>query len=116
MTRPSSQPILVVGGAGYVGSHMVKHLVRQGHRVLVVDNLSTGFPDAVQVAGGELIELNLSDATGLDRIFSQQTIGAVMHFASFIQVGESVKDPAKYYQNNLAATLNLLQAMVRFEV
>lgn len=116
MTQPSSRPILVVGGAGYVGSHMVKHLVRQGHRVLVVDNLSTGFSDAVHVAGGELIELDLSDADGLDSIFSQQTIGAVMHFALFIEVGESVKDPAKYYQNNLAATLNLLQAMVRFEV
>lgn len=106
--------ILVVGGAGYVGSHMVQYLLKAGHSVVVADNFSTGFRDALIAAGSPVLaELNISDAAALDRLFSAHQFDAVMHFASFIQVGESVTEPGKYYANNLAATLTLLQAMVK---
>lgn len=101
--------ILVVGGAGYIGSHMVKYLLRAGHRVIVVDNFSTGF--RVALVGGELVELDISDAAGLNALFVSNRIDAVMHFASYIQVGESIEKPSMYYANNLASTLILLQAM-----
>jgi len=101
--------ILVVGGAGYIGSHMVKALLGEGYRVVTLDNLSTGYRDAV--VGGEFIEADLADRGQLERLFSGQTIDAVMHFASFIQVGESVREPAKYYANNVTNTLNLLDTM-----
>ena len=102
--------ILVVGGAGYIGSHMVKTLLGEGYRVVTLDNLSTGYRDAV--VGGEFIEADLADRGQLEQLFSGETIDAVMHFASFIQVGESVQEPAKYYANNVTNTLNLLDAMV----
>ena len=106
--------ILVVGGAGYVGSHMVQYLLKAGHSVVVADNFSTGFRDALIAAGSPVLaELDISDAAALDRLFSAHQFDAVMHFASFIQVGESVTEPGKYYANNLAATLTLLQAMVK---
>ena len=101
--------ILVVGGAGYIGSHMVKILLGEGYRVITLDNLSTGYRDAV--VGGEFIEADLADRGQLEQLFSGETIDAVMHFASFIQVGESVREPAKYYANNVANTLNLLDSM-----
>jgi UDP-glucose 4-epimerase len=107
MTSPS---ILVVGGAGYIGSHMVKLLLGSGYQTLTLDNLSTGYRDAV--LGGEFIHADLADRPALDRLFAEKHIDAVMHFASFIQVGESVKEPAKYYENNVTNTLNLLDAMV----
>ena len=103
--------ILVVGGAGYIGSHMVKHLLRAGHEVIVADNFSTGYRDAL--VGGQLVELDIADAISLDALFGTRKIDVVFHFASFIQVGESVQEPGKYYANNLAATLTLLQAMER---
>lgn len=106
--------ILVVGGAGYIGSHMVKLLLRGEFRTLTLDNLSTGYRDAV--LGGEFIHADLADRATLDRVFSENDIDAVMHFASFIQVGESVKAPAKYYENNVTNTLNLLDAMVAHKV
>lgn len=102
--------ILVVGGAGYIGSHMVKMLLSYGYGVTTFDNLSTGYRDAV--VGGEFIEADLADPAALDRTFRERKIDAVMHFASFIQVGESVREPAKYYANNVTNTLNLLDAMV----
>jgi UDP-glucose 4-epimerase len=105
-----NQTILVVGGAGYIGSHMVKVLLGEGYHVVTLDNLSTGYRDAV--VGGEFIEANLADRGQLERLFSGHTIDAVMHFASFIQVGESVREPAKYYANNVTNTLNLLDTMV----
>lgn len=105
---------LVVGGAGYIGSHMVKQLLGAGHELVVADNFSTGHRSAL--TGGSLVELNIADAQALDALFAGHHFDAVFHFASFIQVGESVAEPAKYYQNNLAATLTLLQAMVRAEV
>jgi len=106
--------ILVVGGAGYIGSHMVKLLARAGHAVTTLDNLSTGHADAVKY--GELVVGDMSDIELLDRLFSFTRFDAVMHFAAFSLVGESVTDPAKYYRNNVANTLNLLDAMVRHEV
>jgi UDP-glucose 4-epimerase len=104
--------ILVVGGAGYIGSHMVQYLLRAGHGVVVADNFSTGFRDSLSAAGSpELAEIDIADAPALDALFAAHRFAAVMHFASFIQVGESVTEPGNYYANNLAATLTLLQAM-----
>jgi len=105
---------LVVGGAGYIGSHMVKHLQRAGHEWVVADNFSTGHRRALM--DGTVVELDIADAQALDTLFAQHRFDAVFHFASFIQVGESVSEPAKYYQNNFAATLTLLQAMVRADI
>lgn len=106
--------ILVVGGAGYIGSHMVKGLLDHGHEVLTFDDLSTGHRDAV--LGGAFEQGSLADTVRLDELFRRLRFDAVMHFASFIQVGESVRAPGKYYRNNVANTLNLLDAMVRHDV
>lgn len=106
--------VLVVGGAGYIGSHMVKMLLENGHSVVTLDDLSTGFRDAV--LGGEFVEGDLGDESLLDRLLPKQGFDAVMHFAAYIQVGESVEDPGKYYKNNVANTLNLLNAMQRHGV
>lgn len=106
--------VLVVGGAGYIGSHMVKHLLGAGHEVVVADNFSSGHRAAL--LGCPLAELDIADATALDALFANQRFDVVFHFASFIQVGESVIEPGKYYANNLAATLTLLQAMVRAQI
>ena len=102
--------ILVVGGAGYIGSHMVRYLLDHDHRVTVFDNLSTGHRDAVGSA--ELIEADLADVPAIEQTLRANSYDGVMHFASFIQVGESVVDPAKYYQNNVTNTQNLMDAMV----
>jgi UDP-glucose 4-epimerase len=106
--------VLVVGGAGYIGSHMVKMLLDEGHEVVTFDNLSSGFRDAV--LGGEFVQGDLADLTALDQVFTQYQPEAVMHFASYIQVGESVQHPDKYYLNNFTNTLNLLNAMVKHQV
>ena len=106
--------ILVVGGAGYIGSHMVKQLAQAGNDVITLDNLSYGYHDAVKY--GEFIEGDLGDDSVLDSIFSSGDIDAVMHFAGFIQVGESVIKPSMYYHNNVANTLTLLDAMLRHKV
>lgn len=110
----NSQPILVVGGAGYIGSHMVLALQHAGYQVVVLDNLSKGHRDAVLAA--ELVVGDMADKKMLRELFTRHQFSAVMHFASFIEVGESVKLPAKYYQNNLAATLNLLDVMLEKNV
>ncbi|MDM7323238.1 MAG: UDP-glucose 4-epimerase GalE [Gammaproteobacteria bacterium] len=106
---------LVVGGAGYIGSHMVKHLCRSGVQVTVLDNLSSGYREAV-VASAELVVGSAADANLLASLFARHRFDAVLHFASFIQVGESVADPAKYYANNVATTLTLLDAMRQADV
>lgn len=100
---------LVIGGAGYIGSHLVKALVEQQHQVVVVDNLSAGRASAV--LGGELIIHDFDDREFLDELFSTKKFDGVFHFASQIVVSESVKDPGKYYRANTAATLTLLEAM-----
>lgn len=100
--------VLVVGGAGYIGSHVVKMLDQNGCRVATLDDLSSGHRDAVLC--GDFIQGNFGDRTLLDEVLSRG-FDAVMHFASFIQVGESVQHPDKYYRNNVSYTLGLLDAM-----
>lgn len=106
--------ILVVGGAGYIGSHMVKLLLKTGYQVITFDNLSTGYRQAV--VGGEFILGDLAEPTQLTRLFQHYPIDAVMHFASFSLVGESTQLPGKYYLNNVANTLNLLEAMITHQI
>lgn len=101
--------ILVVGGAGYIGSHMVRLLDQAGHRVVVLDNLSTGFEAAV--TAGELVVGEMENRDLVESLLRDHQIDAVMHFAAFALVGESVAEPAKYYHNNVVATLALLEAM-----
>ena len=106
--------ILVVGGAGYVGSHMVRLLLERGHQVQVLDSLSRGHRDAVGAA--RLIEADLLDPPALRRAFSGERCDAVMHFAALCYVGESVEKPREYYRNNVTGSLNLLDAMVDADV
>ena len=101
--------VLVVGGAGYIGSHMVRQLDAVGHNVIVLDNLSTGFRQAV--TAGELVVGDMSDQSLVKSVLSDHSIDAVMHFAAYALVGESVGQPAKYYRNNVLATIELLEAM-----
>ncbi len=109
-----SQPtILVTGGAGYIGSHAVLSLQKAGYKVIVFDNLSYGHPEIIKdVLKAELIVGDTNDRPLLDELFSTRNIDAVMHFAAFIAVGESVKNPGIYYQNNVVGTLTLLEAMM----
>jgi UDP-glucose 4-epimerase len=106
--------ILVTGGAGYIGSHIVRRLVEAGRDVVVLDDLSEGHRAAVGDA--PFVEGNVADREVLDRVFSAGGIRFVVHMAASCQVGESVEDPAKYYGNNLAATLKLLDAARRHGV
>lgn len=106
--------ILVVGGAGYIGSHMCKYLSKNGMLPVVLDNLSYGHRQAVQ--WGPFYEGDMADTALLKRIFSSHKIEAVMHFAAFCYVGESVEAPLKYYQNNISATLTLLTEMVEHNI
>ena len=101
--------ILVVGGAGYIGSHMVRLLDSAGHKVWVLDNLSTGFMQAV--TAGELIVGNMNDVDLVKSILGDNRIDIVMHFAACALVGESCANPSKYYQNNVVNTLQLFEAM-----
>src|ERR1035438_2640688 len=102
--------ILVTGGAGYIGSHTVRLLLRQGHDVTVVDNLSKGYRE--NVPKDRLCELNLADTAALAELMRQNGTEAVIHFAAFIAVGESMREPAKYFANNVGGSLSLLTAMV----
>lgn len=106
--------ILVVGGAGYIGSHMCKYLHKNGMKPVVLDNLSYGHRQAVQ--WGPFYKGEMADATLLKKIFASHKIEAVMHFAAFCYVGESVEAPLKYYQNNISATLTLLAEMVEHNI
>ena len=106
--------ILIVGGAGYIGSHMVKQLATAGNDVITLDNLSYGYRDAVKY--GEFVKGDLGDKTILESIFKSGDIDAVMHFAGFIQVGESVSKPSMYYHNNVVNTLSLLEVMHCHEI
>ena len=109
-----NKKILVVGGAGYIGAHMVRQLSNARCDVVVLDNLSTGHRKLLQ--GGEFIQGNLGDSDLLDRLFAAHAFDAVMHFAAFSQVGESMHQPLLYYRNNLAETVALLEAMLRHDV
>jgi UDP-glucose 4-epimerase len=108
-TKGPTVRILVTGGAGYVGSHAARLLNRAGHEVWVYDNLSRGHRAAA--LPGKLIEGELSDQQRLVDTLGERKIDAVMHFAAFALVGESVADPAMYYRNNVLASLSLLEAM-----
>lgn len=106
--------ILVTGGAGYIGSHIVKLLLDEGHGVVVFDNLSEGHREAV--LGGDLIVGDLADREGVDSLFAAHHFDAVIHFAANCYVGESVTDPEKYYRNNVNNSLNLFSVMRRYQV
>lgn len=103
--------VLVCGGAGYIGSHLVRHLLDAGYRVTVFDNLSTGHRAAI--AGVPLIEGDLLDPSALDRAFSEAPVDAVVHFAALSIVADSIRDPGRYRRNNVDGTVNLIHAMQR---
>jgi UDP-glucose 4-epimerase len=113
-TQADQSPyILVTGGAGYIGSHAVLALEAAGYRVVILDSLEYGHQDLVKRSlKAELVVGHTTDRTLLDRLFATYPFEAVMHFAAYIAVGESVSEPAKYYENNVYGTLTLLQAMI----
>ncbi len=106
--------ILVAGGAGYIGSHTVKYLLNLGYKVVVLDNLISGHKEAVLSEHFE--QIDLADKVALDKVFKKYDIDAVIHFAAFSYVGESVTNPKKYYHNNVVSTLNLLDTMLENNV
>ncbi len=106
--------VLVTGGAGYIGSHVVRQLAQAGHDIVVFDNLSTGYRWAV--TAGELVVGDLADEAAIDDVFARHKFDAVLHFAAHIVVPESVANPLKYYSNNTRNTLNLLKAVERYDV
>ncbi len=110
----SSKPtVLVTGGGGYIGSHAVLALQQAGYDVIVLDNLVYGHRDIVEnVLKVELVQGDTCDRPLLDKLFASRDIAAVMHFAAYAYVGESVSEPAKYYHNNFVGTLTLLEAML----
>lgn len=106
--------ILVMGGAGYIGSHTVRHLQTHGYNCIVADNLIYGHREAVSASSFELADL--LDKASLRTVFNKYRIDAVVHFAAFTYVGESVENPRKYYENNVVGTLNLLDVMLDHDV
>ncbi len=106
--------VLVTGGAGYIGSHTVKLLVENGFEVVVYDNLANGHRDAV--INARFVEGDILDGNRLDEILTAESFDAVVHFAAFIEVGESVKNPLKFYENNVAGTINLLNLLKKHKV
>jgi len=102
--------VLVVGGAGYIGSHCVRQLIAAGHRPVVLDNLVFGHRAAVD-ADVPFYSVNLGNESEVGKILRKEKIDLVMHFAAYAYVGESVTDPLKYYFNNVAATLHLLREL-----
>lgn len=108
--------ILVIGGAGYIGSHTVKLLIDMGYNVIIYDNLSKGHKEVADILNVKLIVGDLGDRQKLKEVFETEKIDIVMHFAAFIEVGESVIDPGKYYENNVAKVINLLNQMVESNI
>jgi UDP-glucose 4-epimerase len=109
--------ILVTGGAGYIGAHVVKTLEERGFQVVILDNLVYGHRDLIETnLKAKLIVGDISDRELLNRLFTTIKVDAVMHFAAFAYVGESVVNPAKYYQNNVVGTLTLLNCMTQHKV
>ena len=107
--------VLVTGGAGYIGSHAVKVLLEKGYEVVVVDNLETGHKEAVD-ARAKLYVGDIADGSLMDKVFSENQIVGVIHFAAFSLVGESMVNPHKYYENNVSKTNHLLDSMMRNNV
>lgn len=114
MTVSHSKYILVTGGAGYIGSHTCKMLKSRGYEPVTFDNLSNGHKHAVK--WGPLVEGDLKDIHAVRAVFDHYKFSAVIHFASFIEVGESVQTPEKYYANNVIGSLNLLNVMKEYQV
>lgn len=108
--------ILVIGGAGYIGSHTVNLLKKQGYNPIIYDNLSKGHKEVSDILGVKLIVGDLGDKKHLKDVFINEKIDAVMHFAAFIEVGESVIKPGKYYENNVGKVINLLNQMVESNI
>ena len=108
--------ILVVGGAGYIGAHAVNLLKKEGYNPVIYDDLSKGHEEAAGILGVKLIKGDLGDKNKIKEVLAEEKIEAVMHFAAFIEVGESVSSPAKYYNNNVSKVLELLDAMVESNV
>ena len=108
--------ILVVGGAGYIGAHAVNLLKKEGYNPVIYDDLSKGHEEAAGILGVKLIKGDLGDKNRIKEVLAEEKIEAVMHFAAFIEVGESVDSPAKYYNNNVSKVLELLDAMVESNV
>lgn len=108
--------ILVIGGAGYIGSHTVKLLIDMGYNVIIYDNLSKGHKEVADILNVKLIVGDLGDRQKLKEVFETEKIDIVMHFAAFIEVGESVIDPGKYYENNVAKVINLLNQMLESNI
>lgn len=106
----------MVGGCGYIGSHMASQLLKAGHSLVVLDDLSTGFEDLNFLDDVQLVVGDVGDRALLDSLFSAERFDGVLHFASLIQVGESVVEPARYYRSNVVKTLTLLEAMVEHNV
>ncbi|MCX7710022.1 MAG: UDP-glucose 4-epimerase GalE [Clostridia bacterium] len=103
--------VLVTGGAGYIGSHTVAELMDRGEKVVIIDNLENGHLQAAQTIGAKLVVGDLRDKEFLNKFFKENDIESVIHFAAYIEAGESVINPLKHYNNNVIATLNLLTAM-----
>jgi len=101
--------VLVTGGAGYIGSHAAKALARAGHQVVVFDNLTAGHREAVKY--GEFVEGDIADTAAVQAALARFKVDAVMHFAAYLDVGESVRDPVKYYRNNVGGAISVLEAM-----
>ena len=108
--------ILIIGGAGYIGSHTVNLLKKSGYAPIIYDNLSKGYREVPDILGVKFIEGDLGDRAKLKEVFEEGKIEAVMHFAAFIEVGESVQKPSEYYDNNVVRVLRLLDQMVESNV
>ncbi|HZP48879.1 MAG TPA: SDR family NAD(P)-dependent oxidoreductase, partial [Vicinamibacterales bacterium] len=106
---PVARAVLVTGGAGYIGSHAAKQLRRAGYRVVVYDNLVAGHKAAAKF--GEFVEGDIADVEAVRAAIRRHRISAVMHFAAYLDVGESVRDPFRYYRNNVVGALGVLEAM-----
>ncbi len=106
--------IMVTGGAGYIGSHTVKELLKQGNEVIVFDSLENGYQEAI--VGGKFIKGDLADKGLLDEVFKKERIDSVIHFAAYADVPDSVANPGRYLVNNVSNSLNLLEAMRKYNV
>ena len=112
--------ILLTGGAGYIGSHTAVELFKSGHEVIIADNFSNSSPKVIdrleQITGKRfpLYEIDVADKSALRKVFEENEIGAVVHFAGYKAVGESVKVPLSYYRNNIDSSLSLLEVMKEF--
>ncbi len=117
MSKSDESVILVIGGAGYIGSHTVRMLAGSGQKVVVLDSLVYGHVEALEVSEGvEFVRGDMADAAVVEEVFTRFSIEAVFHFAAYCYVGESVTEPIKYYENNVAAPLVVLDAMRRHGV